>query len=219
MPHSVVGTRRVPALREPRAGHVAHRADRRRGEHQQVAEEARLVRPPDVRQRMTTAVPATAIAHPTTHVADTRRRSTMVPKRLVSTGSIAKISVPCTAEVMSWPKAKTSGKPMYAANPEKARRRRSCAAFGQLLAQRQGERQRQAAAEHGPQDADEQRVDLAGGDLREHRRAAPHDHDDQRHREGQRELVVPALRRVVSRAASSLLRRRRRTQPAMPLPP
>jgi len=59
-----------------------------------------------------TTVPTSAMAHPKTQRADTRRRSTIVPNRLVSTGSTAKMSVPCTAEVMSWPKAKMSGKPM-----------------------------------------------------------------------------------------------------------
>ncbi len=74
---------------------------------------------------MTAASPTSATVHPTTHIAVTRLRSTSVPKRLVKTGSVARMRAPCVAEVRACPTVNSSGKAMNAAKPENARVRPS----------------------------------------------------------------------------------------------
>ncbi len=129
------------------------------------------------------------MTHPATHVFETRRRSMRVPKRLVNTGSVASTSAPCIAEVVDCPTVNISGNAMNAANPENARSCRPRVSAGQRLAHRERERERQAAGEHGAQDADEERIDLARGYLGEQRRAAPDHHERERDRNGDPRLV------------------------------
>ena len=138
---------------------------------------------------MTTASPASAMTQPAIHVLETRRRSMRVPNRLVNTGNVASTSAPCIAEVVDCPTVNISGNAMNAANPENASSCRAARVGGQRLTRRERERKREAAGEHGAQDADEQRVDLAGGDLGEQRRAAPDDHERERDRDGDPGLV------------------------------
>ena len=101
----------------------------------------------------------------------------------MNTGKVARISAPCIAEVGALPKVNISGNAMNAANPEKARNSRHAGIGGQRVAHREREGERQAARQHGAQDADQQRVDLIGGKLGEQRCPAPDDH----HREGDRD--------------------------------
>jgi len=79
---------------------------------------------------MTAASPRSASPQPNTHSGETGLRSHTCANRLVNTGSVARISAACIAEVLCCPKVNIRGKTTNPVRPDTASRMRACLSRG-----------------------------------------------------------------------------------------
>jgi len=177
-------------LREPGARHVAHRAHDRRREDEQVAEQARviagLVRPREDDDHRAHQRYGASEDPESRHAAALDDR----PEQAGEYGEYREDERAVHGRGHVLAEGEDEREADVGGGGGESEEASLVATGGQPLAHEQGERQREAPAQHGAQDADEQRVDLLGGDLGEDRGAAPDDHDGKRHRKRQRQGVV-----------------------------